>query len=69
MKKAKQYSEKKKYENEWNRLTAVADVETVMERASNFEDIDPDKFARLDSKLNNYLTIEIINKSNEWTNL
>jgi hypothetical protein len=49
--KTKQYSEKKKYENEWNRLTAVADVETVMERASHFEDIDPDKFARLKSKL------------------
>ena len=41
---------KKKYENEWNRLTAVADVESVMERASHFEDIDPDKFARLKSK-------------------
>ncbi len=49
--KTKKYSEKKKYENEWNRLTAVADVETVMERASHFEDIDPDKFARLKSKL------------------
>ncbi|CAF3608767.1 unnamed protein product [Rotaria sordida] len=48
--KTKKYSEKKKYENEWNRLTAVADVETVMERASHFEDIDPDKFARLKSK-------------------
>ena len=42
--KQKKYSEKKKYENEWNRLTAVADVESVMERASHFEDIDPDKF-------------------------
>ncbi|CAF1007721.1 unnamed protein product [Adineta ricciae] len=49
--KTKKYSEKKKYENEWNRLTAVADVESVMERASHFEDIDPDKFARLKSKL------------------
>lgn len=48
--KTKKYSEKKKYENEWNRLTAIADVETVMERASHFEDIDPDKFARLKSK-------------------
>jgi hypothetical protein len=48
--KTKKYSEKKKYENEWNRLTAVADVESVMERASHFEDIDPDKFARLRSK-------------------
>ncbi|CAF2112353.1 unnamed protein product [Rotaria magnacalcarata] len=48
--KTKIYSEKKKYENEWNRLTAIADVETVMERASHFEDIDPDKFARLKSK-------------------
>jgi hypothetical protein len=51
--KTKKYSEKKKYENEWNRLTAVADVESVMERASHFEDIDPDKFARLKSKLPN----------------
>ncbi|CAF1414702.1 unnamed protein product [Adineta steineri] len=49
--KTKKYSEKKKYETEWNRLTAVADVESVMERASHFEDIDPDKFARLKSKL------------------
>lgn len=49
--KTKKYSEKKKYENEWNRLTAIADVETVMARASHFEDIDPDKFARLKSKL------------------
>ena len=49
--KTKKYSEKKKYENEWTRLTAVADVESVMERASHFEDIDPDKFARLKSKL------------------
>lgn len=49
--KTKKYSEKKKYENEWNRLTAVADVESVMERASHFEDIDPDKYARLKSKL------------------
>ena len=49
--KTKKYSEKKKYENEWNRLTAVQDVESVMERASHFEDIDPDKFARLKSKL------------------
>lgn len=48
--KTKKYSEKKKYENEWNRLTAIADVESVMERASHFEDIDPDKFARLKSK-------------------
>jgi hypothetical protein len=51
--KTKKYSEKKKYENEWHRLTAVADVESVMERASHFEDIDPDKFARLKSKLPN----------------
>jgi hypothetical protein len=51
--KTKKYSEKKKYENEWNRLTAVADLESVMERASHFEDIDPDKFARLKSKLPN----------------
>ena len=49
--KTKKYSEKKKYETEWNRLTAIADVESVMERASHFEDIDPDKFARLRSKL------------------
>ena len=49
--KTKKYSEKKKYENEWNRLTATTDVESVMERASHFEDIDPDKFARLKSKL------------------
>lgn len=49
--KTKKYSEKKKYENEWNRLTAVADVESVMDRASHFEDIDRDKFARLKSKL------------------
>ncbi|CAF4044969.1 unnamed protein product, partial [Rotaria sp. Silwood2] len=49
--KTKIYSEKKKYENEWNRLTAVADVESVMKRAAHFEDIDPDKFARLKSKL------------------
>ena len=48
--KTKKYSEKKKYETEWNRLTAIADVETVMERAAHFEDIDPDKFARLKSK-------------------
>ena len=51
--KSKQYSEKKKYENEWNRLTAVADLESVMERASHFEDIDPDKYARIKSKLPN----------------
>jgi len=51
--KTKKYSEKKKYESEWNRLTAVADVESVMERASHFEDIDPDKFARLKSKFPN----------------
>ncbi|CAF3382596.1 unnamed protein product [Rotaria sp. Silwood1] len=51
--KTKIYSEKKKYENEWNRLTAVADVESVMERAAHFEHIDPDKFARLKSKLPN----------------
>jgi hypothetical protein len=49
--KTKKYSEKKKYETEWNRLTAKADVESVMARASHFEDIDPDKFARLKSKL------------------
>ena len=49
--KTKKYSEKKKYENEWNRLTAIADVESVMDRASHFEDIDRDKFARLKSKL------------------
>ena len=49
--KTKKYSEKKKYETEWNRLTAVADVESVMERASHFEDIDPDKFARVKSRL------------------
>ena len=49
--KTKKYSEKKKYENEWNRLNAVTDLESVMERASHFEDIDPDKFARLKSKL------------------
>ena len=49
----KHYSEKKKYENEWNRLTAVSDLESVMERASHFEDIDPDKYARLKSKLPN----------------
>ncbi|CAF0921348.1 unnamed protein product, partial [Didymodactylos carnosus] len=48
---SKKYSEKKKYESEWNRITSVADVESVMERASHFEDIDPDKFARLRSKL------------------
>ncbi|CAF0744593.1 unnamed protein product, partial [Didymodactylos carnosus] len=48
---SKKYSEKKKYESEWNRITSVADVESVMERASHFEDIDPDKFARLKSKL------------------
>jgi hypothetical protein len=51
--KKKKYSEKKKYETEWNHLTAVADVESVMERASHFEDIDPNKFARLKSKLPN----------------
>ncbi|CAF3952467.1 unnamed protein product [Rotaria magnacalcarata] len=51
--KTKKYSEKKKYENEWNRLTAVADVDSVMKRAAHFEDIDPDKFARLKSKLPN----------------
>ncbi|CAF1315183.1 unnamed protein product [Rotaria sordida] len=51
--KTKLYSEKKKYENEWNRLTAVADVESVMKRAAHFEDIDPDKFARLKSKFPN----------------
>ncbi|CAF1149164.1 unnamed protein product [Didymodactylos carnosus] len=49
--KTKKYSEKKKYENDWNRLTATADAETVIERASHFEDINPDKFARLKSKL------------------
>lgn len=49
----KHYSEKKKYENEWNRLTAVTDLESVMERASHFEDVDPDKYARLKSKLPN----------------
>jgi hypothetical protein len=48
--KTEKYSEKKKYENEWNRLTAIADVESVMERAAHFEDVDPDKFARLRSK-------------------
>ena len=51
--KTTKYSEKKKYENEWNRLTAVADVESVMERASHFEEVDPDKYARLKSKLPN----------------
>ena len=51
--KMKKYSEKKKYENEWNRLTAVADVESVMTRASHFEDIDPNKFAKFKSKPSN----------------
>lgn len=51
--KTKKYSEKKKYENEWNRLTAIGDVESVMDRASHFEEIDRDKFARLKSKLPN----------------
>ncbi len=42
----------KKYENEWNRLTTVDDVKSVMERGSHFEDIiDPDKFARVKSTL------------------
>jgi len=51
--KTKKYSEKKKYENEWNRLNAVSDLESVMERASHFEEVDPDKYARLKSKLPN----------------
>lgn len=51
--KTKKYSEKKKYENEWNRLTSVTDVDSVMKRAAHFENIDPDKFARLKSKLPN----------------
>ncbi|CAF3800055.1 unnamed protein product [Adineta steineri] len=51
--KAKKYSEKKKYEHEWNRLTTTGDVESVMARASHFEDIDPDKFTRFKSKPSN----------------
>ena len=46
----KKYSEKKKYENEWSRLTATTDVESVMTRASHFEDIDPNKFVKFKSK-------------------
>ncbi|UJR10848.1 hypothetical protein I4U23_015036 [Adineta vaga] len=51
--KVKKYSENKKYENEWNRLTATTDVESVMTRASHFEDIDPNKFVKFKSKSSN----------------
>ena len=50
--KKKIYSEKSKYENEWNRLTASTAVESVMERAAHFEQIDPDKFPKFKSKTN-----------------
>ena len=40
----------KKYQNEWHRLTATTDVESVMERAAHFEEIDPEKFPRFKAK-------------------
>ncbi|CAF2552431.1 unnamed protein product [Rotaria sp. Silwood2] len=36
---------KRRNESEWNCLTTVAYVESVMKRVSHFEDIDSDKFA------------------------
>lgn len=66
--KKKFVSEKSKYENEWNRLTASTAVETVMERAAHFEEIDPEKFLKFKAKTNSS-SQEILSDDDEEENL